>query len=146
MWAFGVNSAAKGVGSIPLRPAADPTAASPGPAKPASSAAAIRAAVIAQRKQLVYPADPKVAAGLASRYKSEDLGSMAFTRSASGLSGNNGVWSVNFATKVNPDGTVSLVTASPGLSGLEFVVANDGGKRALVVRDGQHVYRYIETQ
>jgi hypothetical protein len=80
------------------------------------------------------------------RYTSPDLGSMVFTRSPSGLSGSNGVWSVNFATKANPDGTVSLVTASPGLIGLEFVVANEGGKRSLVVRDGQHVYRYTETQ
>jgi CubicO group peptidase (beta-lactamase class C family) len=110
-----------------------------------ASAAAIKAAVIAERKQLVYPADPKIASGLASRYTSEDLGSMVFTRSPRGLSGNNGVWSINFATKANPDGTVSLVTASPGFTGLEFVVANEGGKRALVVRDGQHVYRYTET-
>jgi CubicO group peptidase (beta-lactamase class C family) len=110
-----------------------------------ASAAAIKAAVIAERKQLVYPADPKIASGLASRYTSEDLGSMGFTRSPRGLSGSNGVWSINFATKANPDGTVSLVTASPGLTGLEFVVANEGGKRALVVRDGQHVYRYTET-
>jgi hypothetical protein len=29
---------------------------------------------------------------------------------------------------------------------LDFVIANEGGKRALVLRDGQHVYRYTETQ
>ena len=110
-----------------------------------ASAATIKAAVAAERKQLMYPADPKIASGLASHYTSEDLGSMVFTRSAHGLSGSNGVWSVAFATKANPDGTVSLVTASPGLTGIEFVVANEGGKRALVVRDGQHVYRYTET-
>jgi len=92
-----------------------------------ASAAAIKAAISAERKQLVYPADPKIASGLASRYTSEDLGSMVFTRSPRGLSGSNGVWSINFATKANPDGTVSLVTASPGLTGLDFVVANEGG-------------------
>ena len=70
---------------------------------------------------------------------------MVFTRSPRGLSGSNGVWSINFATKANPDGTVSLVTASAGLSGVEFVIANEGGKRVLIVRDGQHVYRYTET-
>jgi hypothetical protein len=75
----------------------------------------------------------------------EDRGSMVFTPSPGSLSGSNGVWSINFATKANPNGTVSLVTASPGLTGLNFVVANEGGKRALVVRDGQHIYRYIET-
>jgi CubicO group peptidase (beta-lactamase class C family) len=111
-----------------------------------ASAATIKAAVAAERKQLVYPADPKIASGVAARYTSPDLGSMVFTRSPSGLSGSNGVWSVAFATRANPDGTVSLVTASPGLTGIEFVVANEDGKRALVVRDGQHVYRYTETQ
>jgi CubicO group peptidase (beta-lactamase class C family) len=110
-----------------------------------ASAATIKAAVAAERKQLVYPADPKIVSGLAARYTSPDLGLMAFTKSSSGLSGSNGVWSINFATKTNPDGTVSLVTASPGLTGLEFVVTTEGGKRALVVRDGQHVYRYTET-
>ena len=110
-----------------------------------ATAGAIKASIAAERKQLVYPADPKIASGLAARYTSPDLGSMAFTKSDRGLSGSNGVWSINFATKANPDGTVSLVTASPGLTGLEFVVANEGGKRALVVRDGQHVYRYTET-
>jgi len=67
-----------------------------------ASAAAIKAAVIAERKQLVYPADPKIASGLASRYTSEDLGSMVFTRSPRGLSGSNGVWSINFATRPIP--------------------------------------------
>lgn len=110
-----------------------------------SFATSLKASIAAERKQLVYPADPNVTAGLAARYKSDDVGLMVFTRSSRGLSGNNGVWSVEFATKANPDGTVSLVTVSPGLSGFEFVVANEGGKRGLVLRDGQHVYRYTES-
>jgi CubicO group peptidase (beta-lactamase class C family) len=111
-----------------------------------ASAAAIKAGVIAERKQLTYPADPKIAAGLAYHYVSKDVGTMVFTKSEHGLTGNNGVWNVAFATKTNPDGTVSLVTASPGLTGLEFVVATENGQRALILRDGQHVYRYTETK
>ncbi len=111
-----------------------------------ASAAGIRAGAAAQRKTLVYPADAKVAAGIATHYVSPDLGSLTFSRSAKGLVATNGVWDMPMATRTNPDGTVSLVSAGTGLIGIEFVITNDGGKRGLSVRDGQHEYRYTEAK
>lgn len=38
-----------------------------------------------------------------------------------------------------------MYTIVPGLDGLEFVVSERDGKRALVVRDDQHEYVFLET-
>jgi hypothetical protein len=45
----------------------------------------------------------------------------------------------------NDDGTTSFVTIDPGMSGIPFVTATRDGKRALIVRDGQHEYVYLES-
>ena len=46
------------------------------------------------------------------------------------------------ASRKNDDGTVSFITTEP--MGFEFVVADRSGKRALVIRDGQHEYAFTE--
>jgi hypothetical protein len=49
------------------------------------------------------------------------------------------------ATRRNDDGTVSFNNADPPLSGFEFVKAEREGKRALIVRDAQHEYVFVEV-
>ena len=42
--------------------------------------------------------------------------------------------------------TISFITIDPDLSGaFEFVVTARGGKKALVIRDGQHDYVFTEA-
>ena len=48
------------------------------------------------------------------------------------------------ASRKNDDGTVSFITTDPTNMGFEFVVADRSGKRALVIRDGQHEYVFTE--
>ena len=110
-----------------------------------AASGSIKAGRIAERKTLTFPADPATAAGLASRYVSSDLGTLAFTRKNGQLFAGNGVWDLPMATRVNADGSKSVVTAATGLTGIEFVIADAGGKRGLVIRDGQHEYRYTEA-
>ena len=50
------------------------------------------------------------------------------------------------ASRKNPDGTTSFITTAPGISGLEFVVGESGGKRTLVLRDAQHQYAFSESE
>jgi hypothetical protein len=38
-----------------------------------------------------------------------------------------------------------MYTIAPGMDGFEFVVAERDGKRALIVRDGQHEYVFLEA-
>ena len=49
------------------------------------------------------------------------------------------------ATRKNEDGTVSLVTIEPGLIGVDLLVAEREGKRALVLIDAQHEYPFLEA-
>ena len=56
-----------------------------------------------------------------------------------------GEWKSKIASRVNDDGTISFITADPGVIGFEFVVADRAGKRALILRDGQHEYVYLEA-
>jgi len=47
------------------------------------------------------------------------------------------------ASRHNPDGTVSFLTLSPGVDGIEFVVGS-AAKKTLVLRDPQHEYVFEE--
>ena len=48
-----------------------------------------------------------------------------------------GEWRSAVASRKNDDGTVSFITIDPTLSGFEFVVADEDGKRRLITRDAQ---------
>ena len=48
------------------------------------------------------------------------------------------------ATRKDPDGTTVFVTASPTITGYEFIVANRNDRRALILRDAQHEYVFEE--
>jgi hypothetical protein len=97
------------------------------------------------RKLLTVPADPKVVAGLAHHYSNPSLGDITVkTRGATAVF-DFGEWASEVASKVNPDGTVSLYTTAAGLDGIEFVLGKEGVKRTLILRDGQHVYVMVEN-
>ena len=49
------------------------------------------------------------------------------------------------ASRKNDDGTTSFITIDPGTDGFEFVVGEREGKRALIIRDGQHEYTFREV-
>jgi hypothetical protein len=48
------------------------------------------------------------------------------------------------ASRRNDDGTISFITIDPAVDGYEFVAAERGGKRVLIIRDGQHEYVFNE--
>jgi hypothetical protein len=56
-----------------------------------------------------------------------------------------GEWSSAMGSRKNEDGTLSFSTINPGIEGLEFVVAQEGGKRRLITRDAQHEYVFEEV-
>ena len=102
-----------------------------------------------ERERLTLPPDPGVTARLAPRYSNAALGELAVRRERVGKSGrlvlDVGEWHSLAATRKNDDGSVSLITVEPGFGGFEFVVAERDGKRALVARDAQHEYVFLET-
>ncbi|HKY92606.1 MAG TPA: serine hydrolase domain-containing protein [Nevskiaceae bacterium] len=99
------------------------------------------------RKRLVVPADPKAVAALAPRYRNDVLGDVGIVRSGQAVEVDIGEWRSAVATRVNDDGTTSLITISPNLQDWEFVVggATGTGQRTLIVRDNQHEYVFREV-
>ncbi|WP_404479088.1 serine hydrolase domain-containing protein [Novosphingobium sp. BL-52-GroH] len=55
-------------------------------------------------------------------------------------------WESEVASKRNSDGTTSYVTIAPANSGYEFTANPGPGAQPLVIRDGQHEYRYTNTK
>ena len=108
----------------------------------ASAIAEHKAELAAERKRLVAPADAAVIAKLAKHYKNAALGEV--TVAADG-SIDVGEWKSAIATRKNDDGSFSIVTIAPGADGIEFVLSEHDGKRALILRDMQHEYAFDEV-
>ena len=92
------------------------------------------------RERIDLPADAAVVSKLAARYVNAQLGTLQVKQSGASVVLDAGPWNSAIATRRNDDGTVSLITISPGLYGFEFVVSQEQGKPALVLRDAQHEY------
>jgi hypothetical protein len=103
-----------------------------------------RAARAKFRERLVIPPEAAEAAKLAARYESKDLGALVVRRGGDSVVFDLGEWKSAMASRRNDDGTVSFFTVAPDIIGLEFVVAERDGKRALVTRDAQHEYVFME--
>jgi len=104
-----------------------------------------KAAVAKERERLAVPPDPAAVAKLAARYDNASLGTIAFAKDGSAEILDTGEWKSPLATRKNDDGTISLLTIDPAVSGFEFVVADKDGKRQLVTRDAQHEYVFTEA-
>jgi hypothetical protein len=103
-----------------------------------------RIAVAKERARLSFPAGDE-ASKLAPRYVSAQLGTINVKRSGESTVF---VWDggeSRMATRKNDDGTISFIKADPPLSGFEFVKSEKDRKRALIVRDAQHEYVFVET-
>lgn len=101
------------------------------------------AELAAERRLLEVPASAAEAGKLAARYANAVLGEITVLRAGATTTFDFGEWRSEVATRVNPDGTVSFVTISPGVNGFEFVVGA-GEARTLVLRDAQHEYVFTE--
>jgi CubicO group peptidase (beta-lactamase class C family) len=110
-----------------------------------ASAKQIAARAAKERERLTLPADAARAAALAPRYVSAELGQLTVRRNAGGLAFDTGSWRSAMASRRNDDGSTSFHTVEPTIEGIDFVVAEREGKRALIVRDAQHEYTFIET-
>lgn len=111
-------------------------------AKGAENMRALRAKF---RERLVVPPDAEAAGSLAGRYISPELGELTVQRKGTSTVFDLGEWRSSVATRKNDDGTISFITIDPGPAGFGFVESNRDGKRALIVREGQHEYIFTEA-
>jgi hypothetical protein len=56
-----------------------------------------------------------------------------------------GKWHSAVASRKNDDGTTSFISIDPTVNGFNFVVGERDGKRALIIRDAQHEYAFVES-
>jgi CubicO group peptidase (beta-lactamase class C family) len=108
-------------------------------------AARYKATLAKERERLVVPATAAEVAKLAGRYYSSALGELIVRRQKAATVFDLGEWKSTVASRRNDDGTISMITIDPTVSGFEFVVGERGGKRVLVIRDGQHEYVFTEA-
>ena len=113
-------------------------------AEVAAEAQSREASTQKRRKELSVPAEPTTIADLAASYANDALGRIEVKRAGANLVFDFGEWKSDIASKRNQDGTVSLITIDPTVSGFEFVPAVRGGKRTLTIRDAQHEYVFVE--
>jgi CubicO group peptidase (beta-lactamase class C family) len=111
----------------------------------AARAANYKAELAKERERLVVPAAPALVAALAKRYSSKELGQLDVLTEGGVTTFDLGEWKSTVASRKNDDGTISFVTIDPSRDGFEFVVGERGGKKVLVIRDGQHEYVFTET-
>ena len=109
-----------------------------------AAAARVKAQAAARRAKLTYPGDPKILASLAARYRSAEGHVITLTDRNGGKWMTAGFIEGPAATRRNPDGTVSLVSAGPGIIDADALIGTRDGKRTLSIRDSQHEYLYTE--
>ena len=109
-----------------------------------ASAKTLDAELAGERPHLQVPPDPGQVSQLAQHYTSASLGHIQVLRDGANVVFDFGSWRSPVATRKNDDGTVAFVTIAPGNTGFPFTVSTSGGKRTLIIRDGQHAYTYVE--
>ena len=112
----------------------------------AAAAARIEAQAKARRKGLTVPGDPAVLANLAGTYRNPEVGTITIRGQKGAKWLKAGFVEAPIATRRNPDGSISLVSAGPGAISMEALVGNLGEARTLTIRDSQHEYIYTEVR
>ncbi|MEJ7597716.1 MAG: serine hydrolase domain-containing protein [Kofleriaceae bacterium] len=108
-----------------------------------ASASATRDEIAASRRLLEIPAPAPVIAGLAARYHNDVLGTIRVHRTATGAELDIRTVRAPLSARANPDGTTTIVGLSPGWSP-ELTIGTRDGRRALIMRAGQHEYVFRE--
>jgi len=112
----------------------------------AKAANAQRIATIAKnRERLTIPADPAEVRKLASGYSSPALGAFRVRAERGATIFDFGTWHSAVASRKNDDGTTSFISIDPTVDGFNFVVGEREGKKALIIRDAQHEYAFVES-
>jgi CubicO group peptidase (beta-lactamase class C family) len=109
-----------------------------------SAAANHRTLLAKERQRLTVPASRDEVSSLADHYTSSALGDLKVEHQGANTLFDFSGWKSTVASRKNDDGTISFITIDPTRTGFEFVRAERNGKRALIIRDGQHEYFFTE--
>ena len=110
-----------------------------------TAAANYRAFLAKERQRLTVPASSEEVSKLADHYSSSALGDLRVERQGANTLFVFSGWKSTVASRKNDDGTISFISIDPTRRGFEFVKDERNGKRALIIRDGQHEYVFNEA-
>lgn len=106
----------------------------------ATYARAFRAESGEGRDGLSIPAERAVVDGLSVQYANADLGDLVVRRDGEKTVFDFGGWQSEIASRKDEDGSVTLITITPGADGYEFDVERQGDKRRLIIREAPRTY------
>lgn len=98
----------------------------------------------AKLKSEIVPATPEIAAKLTGSYTNAALGPLSIAQENGKLMMRTTSISSELATRPNKDGSVSIITMSPGFLGFDALIAQRDGKDAIVLNDSQHEYVWLK--
>lgn len=90
--------------------------------------------------ELTWPATSEHVAMVLGSYSNSELGPLSLTSEEGKLMMRSTAISSEVATKTNEDGSISLVTVSPGFWGADILIGERDSKRVLILNDNQHEY------
>jgi hypothetical protein len=99
-----------------------------------------------EAKLHTFPPAPDLMAKVGAHYRSTELGDLWIRRKGDQVLIDAGEWQSVVASRKNETGSDTLITTAPQFAGLELSVGAVEGKRALLLRDAQHEYQFIEVK
>lgn len=97
------------------------------------------------RSELIYPFPSSLVDALIGKYSNLELGPLTIAREGDKIMMRaTSMWS-EIASKKNEDGTISIVTISPGFIGDDMLVGTRDGKATLTLNDRQHEYVWVKN-
>ena len=100
-----------------------------------------------ERSRRAFPPAPDAVAALAKHYVSPQLGELKVVSKGKSVIFDVGEWKTAVATRKNDDGTTTFIGIDPGVDdegAIEFLAAEREGRRALIVREAQLEYVFLE--
>lgn len=92
--------------------------------------------------ELTWPATPEQIAMVLGSYSNPELGPLSLALEEGKLMMRSTAISSEVATKTNEDGSISLITVSPGFWGADILIGERDSKRVLILNDNQHEYMW----
>ena len=112
----------------------------------AAAATRSKAELAKERERVSAVPDAAAVKALARTYINADIGRLEVTRSGTAVNFQFESFGSPMGTRKNDDGTMSFVATDPTILFLPLVVGTKDGKRALIVRDSQHEFAFVETK
>jgi hypothetical protein len=99
--------------------------------------------VAAMRAALSVPVDAAVRDRLVQNYWNDGLGSLRVERIGPVVKLHFPLWASEIGSRANADGTITMASIDPTVSGFELLLRRKGVQDVIIARDGTVEYEYV---